>query len=501
MIYSAPPMAIQFGTSGWRAVFADEFTYQNVRKLTHAIAGHVKESLEFGYRSPDYSARATKLPPGHPPMVVIGYDTRFQSEDFAREASEVFAADGVRAVVADKDVPTPAVAWAILSNYAVGGVVITASHNPARYNGYKWSPHWGGPAVPAVTDDIERRVGLLGNVNVAVMNAERAAREGWIVKKDFQKPYFQQLASLLDAKAIKGAKLKLGVDALNGAARLYLRPFLENLGATVVGLRENRDVNFGGHSTEPAPELLGELADVMKKKGLALGLACDGDADRFGILDQGGVWIPPNDVLALALDHLVRNRGYKGKVARSLMTSHFLDAVAKTHGLDVRETPVGFKYIGELLRGGGFIMGGEESGGLSIQGHVPEKDGLLACLLMAELVAYDKKPLAKIREQLQKRVGSFFNMRKNFQLARAYEVTALEERLRSKPPLSLAGSSVWRIDQTDGFKFVMKDGSWMGLRSSGTEPVVRLYAEAGRKDKLDELVTAGENLIKGKSRV
>ncbi|MBI3549391.1 MAG: phosphoglucomutase/phosphomannomutase family protein [Elusimicrobia bacterium] len=494
-------MAIQFGTSGWRAVFADDFTYLNVRKLTHAIAGHVKENLEFGYRNPDYSQRAAKLPPGHPPMVVVGYDTRFQSEDFAREAAEVFAADGVRVLFSDKDVPTPAVAWGILNNLAVGGVVITASHNPARYNGYKWSPWWGGPALPAATDDVERRVGLLGSVSVAAMNSEKAAREGWIVQKDFLAPYFKQLASLLDVKKLKGAKLKVGVDALNGAARRYLRPFLESVGVSVIALREERDVNFGGHSTEPAPELLGDLVELMKKKGLALGLACDGDADRFGIMDAGGEWIPPNDVLALALDHLVRNRGMRGKVARSLMTSHFLDAVAKSHGLDVRETPVGFKYIGELLRGGGFLMGGEESGGLSIQGHVPEKDGILACLLMAELVAYDKKPLAKIRETLQKKVGSFFNVRRNFHLSRAYEVSALEERLRVKPPLSLGGSSVWRIDQTDGFKFVMKDGSWMGLRSSGTEPVVRLYAEASREDKLEELVTAGENLIKGKTRV
>lgn len=503
-IFDAPKrekMAIQFGTSGWRAVFAKDFTFENVRRLTHALAGHIKENQEFGFLSPDYQAQAGNLPAGQPPTVIVGYDPRFMSEDFARETSEVFATDGVRVLLSSADIPTPAAAWAVRHHRAVGAVVITASHNPAQYNGYKWTPFWGGPAIPAVTDDIERRVGLLGPGAVTAMNADRAEREGWILKKDFRETYFKQLSSILDVKRLRASGLKIGVDAMHGAARNYLRPWLEGTGVCVESLHEDRDVLFGGHTTEPVPELLGELVALMKKKSLSLGLACDGDADRFGILDAGGVWIPPNDVIALAVDHLVRNRGMRGKVARSLMTSHFVDAVAKYHGLEVRETPVGFKYIGELLRGGGFLLGGEESGGLSIEGHVPEKDGILADLLMAELVAYDKKPLTKIRERLWKEVGHYYHARRNFRMERPHQMLALEERLRVKPPLSLSGASVWRIDQTDGFKFIMKDGSWMGLRLSGTEPVVRLYAEAGDAKKLEGLLSSGQALIQGKSHV
>lgn len=494
-------MTIKFGTSGWRAIFASEFTFGNVRKLTHAISAHVKESPEFGYHSADYREWSANKSQGASPLVIVGYDTRFLSEDFAKETAEVFAADGIRTMVSSSDIPTPAVAAAVRAHRAVGGVVITASHNPAQYNGYKWTPYWGGPATPAVTDDIEKRAALLNNVSVASMNPDRAAREGWITKHDFRPAYFKELSALLDVKTIKNAKLKVAVDAMNGAARNYLRPYLESIGVQASGLREERDVLFGGAPTEPSPELLEELIALVRKKNLDLGLACDGDADRFGIIDQGGEWIPANDVLALALDHLVRNRGMKGKVARSLMTSHFVDAVAKSHGLEVRETPVGFKFIGELLRNGGFLLGGEESGGLSLGSHVPEKDGLLACLLMVELVAYDGKSLSKIREGLRKRVGAFFNSRINYHLDRGNDVSLLEERLRTSPPLSLAGASVWRIDQTDGFKFIMKDGSWMGLRTSGTEPVVRLYAEAPTEKRLEALLASGEAVIKGKKNV
>ena len=398
-------MPIHFGTSGWRAVFAEEFTFANVRKLSAAIAAHTREHPEFGFDSPDYRAQAGQV--SQIPVVVIGYDTRFLSEAFAREAAEVFATFDIRVLLGASDAPTPAVAHAVLQHKAVGGVVITASHNPAKYNGYSWTPFWGGSATLAVTDDIERRVNLLAHSNVAAMPSERAERDGWVVRQDFKPAYFKQLASLLDVAKLKSSRLKVAVDAMGGSARGYLGPFLRQVGIQTEGLREERDVLFGGGSSEPDPEHLGDLIQLVKKKKLDLGLACDGDGDRFGIVDAGGVWIPPNEVLALAVDHLVRNRGLRGKVARSLMTSHFMDAVAKSHGREVRETPVGFKFIGEFLRSGQFLFGGEESGGLSIVRHVPEKDGILACLLMAELVAFDKKPLARIREQLCKRVGSF----------------------------------------------------------------------------------------------
>jgi phosphomannomutase len=330
------------------------------------------------------------------------------------------------------------------------------------------------------------------------MSLDRSASESWAETCDFKSSYLRQLSSLLDVKAIKKAKLKVAFDAMHGAARLYMRPLLESLGVEVFALHEDRDVLYGGHSPEPTQESLSEMAALMVKKKLPLGLACDGDADRFGVLDAGGLWVSANDCLALVLDHLVRNRNLTGKVARSVMTSHFLDAVAKSHGLESRETPVGFKHIGELLRTGQYLLGGEESGGLSIRGHVPDKDGLLACLLLLEIVAVEKKPLSVIRQRLFKRVGEFHNVRLNYKLDHARQMTELQERLRLKPPLEIAGGSVWRIDESDGFKFILRDGSWLGLRPSGTEPALRLYAEASSEKSLRALADAGKRLIQGK---
>ncbi len=490
---------IKFGTSGWRGVISDEFTFANVRRVAHAAAGSVKESVDVGYNSDDYRQFLKGAAPSRVPTVVVGYDTRFQSEDFAREVAAVFAADGVRTLFSASDLPTPAAAWAVLAHKAVGGVMITASHNQSHYNGLKWMPYWGGAASPTVTGELERRVDLLGEHAVKTMPEERAVKESWFETVDFRKSYFDQLESLLDVKAIRKAKLSVAVDAMHGSGRLYLRPFLEErLGVTVAAIRENRDVLFGGASPEPSPEASAPLAELVKKGKLDLGLACDGDADRFGVIDAGGEWISPNDVIALAYEHLAARRGLKGKAARSVMTSHFVDAVAKSHGSETRETPVGFKFLGELLRTGQFLLAGEESGGLSIRGHVPEKDGILAGLLMLEMVACEGKTLTAVRERLHKKLGHFHNARVSQPVERVRQISELEGRLRAKPPLELAGGSVWRVDQSDGFKFILRDGSWLGLRSSGTESAFRLYAEASTPKRLHELLDAGRKLAQGK---
>ncbi|OGS38058.1 MAG: hypothetical protein A2506_05245, partial [Elusimicrobia bacterium RIFOXYD12_FULL_66_9] len=352
--------------------------------VAHAVAGSVKESTEVGYNSDDYRQFLRGTSPSRVPTIVVGYDTRFLSEDFAHEIAAVFASDGIRTLFSKTDLPTPAAAWAVLDNKAVGGVMLTASHNPGQYNGFKWMPYWGGAAAPSITNDLERRVELLGDHSVKAMSDERSSKESWTEIMDFRKSYFDQLESLLDVKAIRKAKLRVGVDAMHGSARLYLRPFLEErLGVEVVAINEDRDVLFGGRSPEPTPESLTALAEIVKKQKLSLGLSCDGDGDRFGILDAGGTYIPANDVLALAYEHLAANHKLQGKAGRSVMTSHFIDAVAKAHGCETRETPVGFKYLGELLRSGTFLIAGEESGGLSMRGHVPEKDGRSGTFLIA----------------------------------------------------------------------------------------------------------------------
>ncbi len=488
---------IKFGTSGWRAVVSEEFTFQNVRRVAHAIAGSVKENPECGVLSPDYKAHIGGEPPVVP-EVVVGYDTRFLSEDFARELAGVLALAGIKCQFSNAEVPTPALAWAVLERKAVGGAMITASHNGPYYNGVKWMPYWGGAATPPVTDDLERRLEFLGEQTPKTMAWDKAVKESLVEFRDFRKGYWRKLSSLLDLKKIKSARLKVGVDSLHGTGRNYLAPFLEDLGVEVVEINHDRDVLFGGRAPEPTEESLRDLAELMRKKRLSLGLAMDGDADRFGILDAGGVWVSPNDVLPLALEHLIAHKGVKGKVARTVMTSHFVDAVAKSYGLETRETPVGFKYIGELLRTGHFALGGEESGGLSMRGHVPEKDGILACLLMLELVACEKKPLLSVRDRLFKRVGHFHSVRLNFRIEKLRQMIEVQERLRVNPPLDLAGGSVWRIDESDGFKFILRDGSWLGLRPSGTEPAFRVYAEAASTQKLDALVDAGKKLLQGK---
>jgi len=489
---------IRFGTAGWRAVIADEFTFVNVRRVAHTISGYIKENAEYGVGSEEYLHFLNGKPRPQIPTVIVGFDTRFLSDEFAHEIAQVFASDGVKTLISKSDLPTPVVSWAIRDRGAIGGVMLTASHNPGQYNGFKWMPYWGGAAVPAITDDLERRVELLGTHAVKAMALDRSLRESWIEEVDFKPGYFKHIHSLLDVKAIKKAKLKVGIDVMHGSARNFLRPLLESLGVEVIALHEDRDVLYGGVSPEPSEDRLPELKELVIKKKLDLGLATDGDADRFGIFDAGAKYISCNEVLALAVEHLVANRGMKGKIARSVMTSHFVDAVAKSHGLDTRETPVGFKYIGELLRTGQYLLGGEESGGLSIMGHVPDKDGLLACLLMLELRAMEGKTLSAVRDGLFKKVGAFHNVRLNFKLERMREMLEVQERLRVKPPLDLAGGSVWRIDESDGFKFILRDGSWLGLRPSGTEPAFRVYAEARDRKRLDSLVDAGKKLLQGK---
>ncbi len=492
---------IKFGTSGWRAIIGAEFSFNNLRRVAHAVATHVKTHKTYGFNGDEYllylkeNGRKTPIKP----CIVIGYDTRYLSEEYAKAVAEVFAIENITVIFSNAVAPTPTIAWQVMTSNAIGGVTITASHNPAEYNGFKWTPFWGGPATPEITADIEKKIKTLTIAEVdRRLPFEQGVSSHTIKVLDFHQNYFKQIYSLLNQNTIKKAKLRIAADSVHGTAKTYLRPALEKMGVKVIGLREERDVLFGGHSPDTDEENLGELQKTVKKNKLHLGLACDGDGDRYGIIDSDGTWISPNMILGLTLEHLVKNRGMKGKICRSVMTSHFVDAIGKYYGLETRETPVGFKYIGDLLKTGEYLVGGEESAGMSIMGHVPEKDGILACLLMAEMVAYEKKPLKTLLNNLYKKVGPFMNMRVNLQLNEKESIERINERLTLKPPLNIAGFPVWRINDADGFKFIMKDGSWLGLRPSGTEPVVRIYAEAQTKPKLMSFVNAGKKIISGK---
>jgi len=473
---------IKFGTAGWRAVISDEFTIANVRLVTQAIANYLK-----GEGISDKQE------------VVVGYDTRFMSESFAKISSRVLAGNGIKALVTTRDVPTPAFAYEILRRGASGGINFTASHNPPEYNGIKFSPSWGGPALPETTDAIEKNCALLMGKETSVRDIswEEGKEKGLIEYVDPRPEYIKRIGQLVNLQEIKRAKLKVAVDLMYGTARDYLEAILKEAGCEVKVLHNWRDVLFGGSPPEPSLAYLGGLVNAVEEEKCDLGLATDGDSDRFGIVDRDGTFISPNQVLALLLNHLAKTRKWKGVVARSVMTTSFVDAVARIHNIQVKETPVGFKYIAQVMRQNSMVIGGEESGGLTIRGHVPEKDGILACLLIAEMVACEGKSIKEILDDLYERLGLFLSERINFHL-REDEMEKLRVRLRKDLPGKIAGLKVEKIIDLDGLKFMLSDGSWLGIRLSGTEPVVRLYVEAHGKRELNELKEAGEKLVGGK---
>jgi alpha-D-glucose phosphate-specific phosphoglucomutase len=457
--------SIKFGTSGWRARIAAEFTFGNVRRLTAAIAEHLIEAGEAGRG------------------VVVGYDTRFLSEDFAAAVTETLAAHGVPAVLAVHAVPTPVVAHAVTAHRAAAGITVTASHNPAEDNGLKLSGPTGAPVLPEVTRAVEARVARIAEGKTLPL--AEARRRSLVVDADFAPAYLAHCRELVDLPAIGRARLRVVVDVMHGPARGYLDRLLTEAGAEVTLLHGERDVLFGGHPPEPAEEYLGELIAAVRDRGAHLGLATDGDADRFGIVDRDGSVIAPNPTLVLVLRHLLRHRQWRGGVGRSLATTHLLDRVAGAYGCRLHETPVGFKYIGELITQGAAIFGGEESGGMSLRGHPPEKDGIVAGLLVAELAAVEHVGLGALLERVYEEVGRLVSSRINVPLSDAVRAS-LPGRIAA-PPDRLGDARVLRVQTTDGLKLHFGGDAWVLVRPSGTEPVARLYVEAPDEATRDAL--------------
>jgi len=446
---------IHFGTSGWRGVIADDFTFGGVRRASAAIAGHVC---------------ATKKNP----KLVVGHDTRFFSPEFARTAAGVLRNSGCGIVFCPEPTPTPVLAHAIIHNKLDGGVNITASHNPAEYNGLKFSGPDGGPALPDITKDIEKRAAALpedeGQFQDIADDFERIDPRG---------PYFAQLKKMIRFDVLAKAQGNFAYDAVHGCGAGWLDRILSDHGMTVESIRTRRDVLFDGSGPDPSEENLAPLKKlVLEKKALA-GLATDGDADRFGILDRDGTFVQPNHILGLVFDYLLETRGEKLGASRSVATTHLIDAVARLHGVKAYETPVGFKYVGPLLRAGKIALGGEESAGMTIHGHLPEKDGILACLLVAEMIAARQASLGEQLRDLFRRVGAeFWPVRENLHLP-AEAQAKLPNRLLENFT-EFAGHKVAKIDRTDGLKLIFDDSSWILMRPSGTEPVVRIYTEAAK---------------------
>lgn len=459
---------IRFGTSGWRALIADQFTFANVRLAVTAIAGHVQ------------SLKKT-------PVLIVGHDTRFFSEEFARTAGDVLEAHGVRVLLCDAAAPTPAIAYEILRRKTDGAINFTASHNPAEYHGLKFSSADGGPALPEVTKDIEARISrLTGKQSLPAHEAAAFDDSRRFERISPRESYLKRLGELVDFKKIAAAKLKIACDGLHGCGAGYLDRAFEEHGIKPEKLRMDRDVLFDGTGPDVSEENLSPLKRAVIEHKASVGLATDGDADRFGILDADGSWISPNLILALLYDYLLETRGWKLPAARSVATTHLLDAVGRSHGQETFQTPVGFKYIGELIKQDKIALGGEESAGLSIRGHVPEKDGILACLLVAEMTASRVATIAEqIRELFQRVGGEFWPLRTNLHLSD--EVKARSIALLKEEHSTVLGRKVKQTDRTDGVKIVFEDGSWFLVRLSGTEPMLRLYTEAGSAAASEQL--------------
>ena len=460
---------IKFGTSGWRAIVADEFTVANIRLAVAGIAAYVKTQPE-------------------PHRVLVGRDPRFLGESFVAEAASVLAGAGITPIVIPDAAPTPAIAYAVSTLKTSGAINFTASHNPPEYNGIKFSTHDGAPALPEVTKQIEAAIAA-NSGTIPMGNPPASGFETVDVKPAFLK----RLTELVDLKAIAKSGIKVVFDPFWGAGRGYSCHILREAGVTVATVHDYRDVLFGGHAPEPDDHLLGDAKAKMKEIGAKIGIATDGDADRFGIVDEDGTFIQPNYIVALLFDYLVETRGWRNGVAKSVATTNLINALAEHHKVPLYETPVGFKYIGELIIADKIAIGGEESAGLTIRGHVPEKDGIIAGLLVAEMVASRGKSLGEQLRELFGKVGSFYPVRENFHLTPERKA-AFTEKLK-KDPTELSGRKVASVVRTDGLKLVLEDGSWVCYRLSGTEPVVRAYTEARNEKDMVALRSAAEKFV------
>jgi phosphomannomutase len=415
--------------------------------------------------------------------VFIGYDTRFLADSFAKHAAQILMDMGINAMLSVRDVPTPCIAWATQNGTTAGALQFTASHNPPEYCGLKYIPHFAGPATNDITNAI---VGHLRDLPV-----DYEPRHQEIRYFDPQPQYLQALSKLVDLRKISESGLKIGFDALYSTSRGYLdRVLRDQCGLQVSVLHDWRDPLFGGGMPEPKFEFLKDLVALVKKEKLDLGIATDGDADRFSVIDENGNFFTPNQLLCLLTRHLVKNRKQSGTIVRTVATTHLLDRLAKMYGLKVHETPVGFKYIGEVMRSEDVLIGGEESGGFSVQGHIPEKDGILANLFLIEMLAYEKKPLTVVWSDLLSEAGvSALTYKRGDLKLTTRTAKGLMDHLCRNPITTLAGREVTKESRLDGLKIYLDHENWMMIRPSGTEPLIRLYFESSSPETAELMKT------------
>jgi phosphomannomutase len=466
---------IQFGTDGWRGIIADDFTYETVRAAGQGVADYLK-------------AQADR------PLAVVGYDCRFGSEVFAEQVARVLAGNGVRAIVFDRPSPTQVASWTVIDRRAQGAAVITASHNPPLFNGVKYKPETGSSAPPDVIKDLEARINSILGREVALAPKDDPLLETY----DPRPAYYEQIAKMLDLEAVRGAGLKVLHECMYGSGYGYVADLLGGGRTQVIELHAERNPYFGGFPPEPIPPNLGEALATMKRGGYDLCIATDGDADRVGIIDENGRFVTQLQVYALLMLYLFEQRGLRGPVVKTINMTSMADKLAHEYGVEVFELPVGFKNVAPKMMETDAVLGGEESGGFGFRGHIPERDGILAGLFFADMIVRTGKPLSRILDELQERVGPHAYARHDIHMPReSYEQDRVRilDTLRERSPKSVAGEDVERVRDDDGFKFYLKDGSWVLLRTSGTEPLIRVYAEAKDTDAVEERLAALEDIV------
>ncbi|RMG76321.1 MAG: phosphoglucomutase/phosphomannomutase family protein [Chloroflexi bacterium] len=469
---------IHFGTDGWRAVIADTFTFENVRLVAQAVANWVNRQGEAS------------------PTMVVGYDTRFLSDRFAAETARVLAANGITVWLTRTDAPTPAISFNVKEKQAIAGVVITASHNPPRYNGFKVKSRHGSSASPEDCQAIEEELALIqqnGGV-VNTMDYDEAIAQEKIIRFDPSWLYYQHLTSLVDLDQISAGELSVVADAMWGSGRGAFSSMLARTRSHVISIRDVLNPGFGGIHPEPMLKYLNELVATVQRIQADVGLATDGDADRIGAIDGLGNYIDPHHIFSLVLRHLIENKGLRGDVVKTVSTTLMIDSIAATHGLTVHETPVGFNHIADLMMNHDVLMGGEESGGMSIRGHIPEGDGILMGLMLLEVIAHAGVPLHEVVVDLQAKHGPAYYARIDSYLARKIPKQDMVQMMVDSAPNTMNGEVVKRVDTLDGVKFYLADHSWLLIRPSGTEPVLRIYAEAHTPDAVKNLLEIGSTM-------
>jgi phosphomannomutase len=467
---------IKFGTDGWRAIIAEDFTFDNVRICAQAVADYLKsEGLDNR-------------------GLVIGYDTRFASEDFAAASAEVVAANGIKVFLCQAAAPTPVTSYAVLYQKAGGGIMITASHNPGRWNGFKYKEEIGCSASTEVIGELEKNiVRIQSEYNVNRMPLAQALETGAVERIDPYPVYYRQIEKLVDLDRLRDSGLKLIADSMYGAGSGYFSRVLGGGTTLITEIHGERNPAFPGLRPEPIAPNLRELMTKVKDEGADVGLALDGDADRIGIVDENGRFLTTLEVFALLALYLLDVRGEKGAIVKTVTTTNMLYRLGEMYGVPVHETSVGFKYVAPVMRAEDALIGGEESGGFGFRGHLPERDGILAGLLFLDFMISKQKTPSQLLDYLFSKVGPHYYDRKDVDFP-ASERETIIDRLSKMGPTDIVSTTVERIDTSDGFRFLMEDGSWLLIRFSGTEPIMRVYSESDSPDRVQRFIAAGREM-------